>query len=147
MKPWRPAQTKADVDDQTTRHDYQYVAAVEECVEQQRREDRNLHRCTEANETPSAKKGPEMLAARMKAAMPATCRQEDRLVCFVRQAPQLWILPFQGEASFEDDLEVANLAVFDVTAGLYDLKPAQVSQRFVRSSDCHSDGVLNAICR
>jgi hypothetical protein len=45
----------------------------------------------------------------------------------------LWRLALEGKAGLEHNLVVANLAILDVSAGLHDLKPVQISQRLDRA--------------
>ena len=42
---------------------------------------------------------------------------------------------------------MADLAAFDVSTLFYDLEPAEIAQRLVRSLDSGVDGVFNALLR
>src|SRR6476646_4919370 len=54
---------------------------------------------------------------------------------------------FHCEANLERHLEVANLAVVDLAARLYDLEPAQVSNGFVGAYYSGANGIFDAFLR
>jgi hypothetical protein len=54
---------------------------------------------------------------------------------------------FHGESDFQDYLVVLNGAIFDMAAGLYDLKPPHVPERLVRPSDGRPDRIVDALFR
>jgi hypothetical protein len=58
-----------------------------------------------------------------------------------------WLALFETEADLESDMEVGDLAVYDLTTDLGDLEPVQVPQSLTGAAQCVPDGRLDAIRR
>ena len=65
----------------------------------------------------------------------------------LREPPEVSPRPAPGETGLQHDLIMLDLALLHMAAGLQDLEPAQVAQRFVGPPDRGPDRVVDALGR